>query len=164
MNKSVLYSTVAALMIFPAMSMAEEESDQEKIKTLDEVVVTATKTEETRKDVPNSVILYDEYDLEDLPSTSIGELLAIGDGQARAEALDLMKMAAERLDPLIGRLRETPLALTDELAEQRAGWDLFYDVLSALEKALGEGDPKAFALRDAARRVVQACRIEPGGA
>jgi len=76
MNKRIFYSTVAALMIFPAISMAEEESDQEKIKTLDEVVVTATKIKETRKEVPNSVILYDEYDLEDLPSTSIGELLA----------------------------------------------------------------------------------------
>jgi hypothetical protein len=46
MNKKFLYYVVAALMISPAISMAEE-TDEQKIKTLDAVVVTATKTEET---------------------------------------------------------------------------------------------------------------------
>jgi hypothetical protein len=92
----------------------------------------------------------------------VGELLADGDAEARAEALELMEMAAERLEPLIERLRESPKFLADELTEQRAGWDLFYDVLDALEKALAEGDQRAPALRDAACRVVQACRINPG--
>jgi hypothetical protein len=96
-------------------------------------------------------------------SLCVGELLARGDGQARAEALELMEMAAERLDPLIGRLREAPLALADELAKQRAGWDLFYDSLNALEEALAEGDQKASVLRDAARRVVEDCRIHCDG-
>ncbi len=90
----------------------------------------------------------------------VGELLTDGDPQARAEAVDLMQMAADRLDPLIRRLRETPQALADELAEQRAGWDLFYDVLNTLEKGIVEGDQKAFVLRDAARQVVEACRID----
>ena len=48
MKKRVFYSTVVVFMIFPALAMADE-SEQEKMKTLDEVVVTATKTEETRK-------------------------------------------------------------------------------------------------------------------
>jgi hypothetical protein len=96
-------------------------------------------------------------------SLRVGELLADGDEQARAEALDLMEMATERLDPLIGRLSETPLALADELAKQRAGWDLFYDLLNALEEALAEGDHKACVLRDAARRVVEDCRINFAG-
>lgn len=94
----------------------------------------------------------------------VAELLARDDDEARAEALDLMKMAADRLDPLIERLTETPQALADELAEQRAGWDLFYDVLDALEKALAERDQQAQILRDAALRVIQSCRISPGGA
>ena len=75
MNKKIFYSTVAALMIFPAISMGEE-PEEEKIKTLDEVVVTATKTEETRKDVPNSVVLFDEFDIQDAPAIGIGELMA----------------------------------------------------------------------------------------
>ena len=93
----------------------------------------------------------------------VGELLADGDEEARAEALDLMEMAADRLDPLIGQLTETPQALADELAKQRTGWNLFYDVLDALEQALGADDREALALREAARRVIQSCRITPGG-
>lgn len=75
MKKRIIYSTVAALMIFPCFAMADE-AEQEKMKTLDEVVVTATKTEETRKNVPNSVILYDQYDIEDYPARDIGEVMA----------------------------------------------------------------------------------------
>ena len=93
----------------------------------------------------------------------VGELLADGRGEARAEALELMEMAADRLDPLLEQLTETPQALADEFAEQRAGWDLFYDVLDALEKALTEGNQEAESLRSAALGVVQACRINPGG-
>ena len=94
----------------------------------------------------------------------VGQLLADGDEEARAEALDLMEMAANRLDPLIRRLTEAPQALADELAEQRAGWNLFYDLLDDLENALAEGDQQAETLRDATLRVVQACRISPGAA
>ena len=79
MKKKFLYSAVAVLIIFPAITTAEEVEEQ-KIKTLDEVVVTATKTEETRKDVPNSVILYDQYDIKDDPAMSIGELMANDSG------------------------------------------------------------------------------------
>ena len=75
MRKKFFYSALAALMIVPAISMAEE-PEKQKIKTLDEVVVSATKVEETRKDVPNSVILYDQYDIQDKPAVSIGELMA----------------------------------------------------------------------------------------
>lgn len=94
-------------------------------------------------------------------SLRIGELLAEGDRQADAEAVELMELAAARLDPLIEQLRERPLALGNELSEQRAGWGVFYDALNALEQALSEGDPKAFGLRDAARNVVEACQINP---
>ena len=38
MRKKLLYSTIAALMIFPAISIAEE-NEEEKIKTLDEVAI-----------------------------------------------------------------------------------------------------------------------------
>ena len=37
--------------------------------------------------------------------------------------------------------------------------DVFYDALNALEQALASGDSKAFALRDKARRMVEACQI-----
>ena len=75
MKKKFIYAGIASLIFIPAISMAGEVEDQ-KIKTLDEVVVTATKTEETRKNVPNPVILYDEYDIDVAPALSIGELIA----------------------------------------------------------------------------------------
>jgi hypothetical protein len=92
----------------------------------------------------------------------VGELLAQGDAKAGVEARELMELAADRLAPLIEWLRETPRGLAMELADQRDGWDVFYDLLDALEKALSQDDPTALALRDSARRVVQACRIEAG--
>ena len=66
---------MATLMLLPAICMAEE-AVEKKTQTLDEVVVTATKIEETRKDVPNSVIVYDEFDVKFFPATGIGEVLA----------------------------------------------------------------------------------------
>jgi iron complex outermembrane receptor protein len=62
-------------MFIPAICVAAE-AEEKKMETLDEVVVTATKIEETRKDVPNSVLLYDDIDLEFSPATGIGEVLA----------------------------------------------------------------------------------------
>ncbi len=94
----------------------------------------------------------------------VGELLTGGKEKDRAEAMVLMEMAAERLCPLIEQFIETPSALAEELAMQRSGWDLFYEVLDTLEKELAQGDQEAQAFRDAALRVVQGCRINPGGA
>ena len=44
--------------------------------TLDEVVITATKTKEKRKDVSSSVIIVDDLDIEESPAKTPGELLA----------------------------------------------------------------------------------------
>ena len=91
----------------------------------------------------------------------VGELLA-GDDEDRAEALDVMEMAAQRLEPLIERLTETPQALADDLAAERAGWEMFYDALDALENGIADGDQKAFQLREAARSVIQSCQVSAG--
>ena len=69
--KTKLYATVGALgLILPVSALAQE------IPTMEEVVVTATKTVEQRKDVPNSVVLIDEMDIAESPARGIGELLA----------------------------------------------------------------------------------------
>ena len=52
------------------------ETDETATVSMEEVVVTATKTEEKRKDIPNSVILIDAIDIQESPATSLGELLA----------------------------------------------------------------------------------------
>jgi outer membrane cobalamin receptor len=103
MKKKIFCSTVATLILFPVISMAEE-SEEQKIKTLEEVVVSATKTEETRRDVPNTVILYDQYDIVDDPALSIGELMANdpgidwrtqGDSGGAAQTVHIRGMSGE---------------------------------------------------------------------
>ncbi len=101
--KTILYAIFAALIVFPSISVADE-AEEKNIKTLDEVVVTATKTEETRQDIPNSVILYDQYDIQDVPAISIGELMANdpgidwrtqGDSGGAAQTIHIRGMSGE---------------------------------------------------------------------
>lgn len=67
-----LYVTVLALtMTIPTMAWA----DGGAVTTLEEVVVTATKTEETVRQVPNAVVIKDALAIEDAPAKSLGELL-----------------------------------------------------------------------------------------
>jgi len=77
MKKWISVLVPLTLLAFPNFSLAEKEKENsQSLTTLDEVVVTATKTEERRKDIPNSVILIDEIDIEESPAKSLGELLA----------------------------------------------------------------------------------------
>jgi outer membrane cobalamin receptor len=55
---------------------APKDGSQEKPIMMEEVVVTATKTPELRKDIPNAVIIIDKKDIQASGATSIGELLA----------------------------------------------------------------------------------------
>lgn len=75
MKKRILYSTVAALMIFPCLAMADE-AEQEKMKTLDEVVVTATRTPTTLEKVGgNSVTVITAEDIEAKKYNTVKEML-----------------------------------------------------------------------------------------
>ena len=66
------------VFLFPVFAMAEEgEMTAPKAENvLDEIVVTATKTEEKRKDISSSVIIIDALDIEESPAKTLGELLA----------------------------------------------------------------------------------------
>ncbi len=52
----------------------------------------------------------------------------------------------------------SPLARTYGL--EREGWDLYYDTLSALEKAIRRGERTALALREKARRIIEQCDLQ----
>lgn len=63
------------LLAGPAQTaLADQENNAPKV-TMDEVVVTATKTEEKREDIANAVIVVDDMDIEASPATSVGDLL-----------------------------------------------------------------------------------------
>jgi len=70
----MVVSVILVLLAVPGLSQAEEE--QKEVVTLEEIVVTATKTEEQRKDIPNAVIIMDEIEIQESPARSLGELLA----------------------------------------------------------------------------------------
>jgi len=73
-----LLSRVTVLLVFmffalPVPIFSQEEVD---VVTMEEIVVTATKTKEKRKNIPNAVIIMDEIDIQESPANSLGELLA----------------------------------------------------------------------------------------
>ena len=70
MNKKILYLTVAALMIFPAIALAEE-TDEQKIKTMEEVVVTATRAPKDIKKFPGNVTVISAEEIADSGALSI---------------------------------------------------------------------------------------------
>lgn len=72
MKRFVLAITLFMLLgLFPFSLFA-----QEKEVILEEVVVTATKIPEKRKDIPNAVIIIDETDIKASGAKTLGELLA----------------------------------------------------------------------------------------
>ena len=58
------------------LSAGQPSQETQSGVTLDEVVVTATKTEEKRKDIPNAVVIVDEAQIQESPAKTLGELLA----------------------------------------------------------------------------------------
>jgi TonB-dependent siderophore receptor len=77
MKRHGVVSILIGLLLFPGIGTAQEsKKTDDAVKTLDEVVVSATKTVETRKDVPNAVIVIDDLDIAESPAKTLGELLA----------------------------------------------------------------------------------------
>lgn len=78
MKKSLSGFLSALFLIFiPSLVFSEDVKDGITYSpVLDEVVVSATKTEEKRKDIANSVIIMDKNDIQESAATSVGELLA----------------------------------------------------------------------------------------
>jgi len=70
MKRSIILWTGLMLLLYQGHSLAEESK-----AIMEEVVVSATKTEETRKNIPNTVVLMDEFDIEESSAGNLGELL-----------------------------------------------------------------------------------------
>ncbi len=77
MKKKFFMVLMLCLLGLPSYVLSEEAGDRDaSLTTLEAVVVTATKTEEKRKDIANSVIIIDDTAIRESPATSLGELLA----------------------------------------------------------------------------------------
>ena len=64
------------LFFLPPLWADEDGAEVQKALVMDEIVVTATKTEEKRKEVPNAVIVKDVVHIQESPARGVGELLA----------------------------------------------------------------------------------------
>lgn len=75
--KRLLMLFYCCIFILPGLAVAEDQEAHERDAVImDEVVVTATKTEEKRRDIANSVIIIDKLDIQESPAETLGELLA----------------------------------------------------------------------------------------
>ncbi|MBU0481564.1 MAG: TonB-dependent receptor [Proteobacteria bacterium] len=75
-EKIVLVAFLAAMILSFSGNSSAGETGAEAVAVMDEVVVTATKTEEKRKDIASSVVVKDAVDIEEAPAESLGGLLA----------------------------------------------------------------------------------------
>lgn len=75
------------------------------------------------------------------------------------DALNFIRIGAERIPRAILCSQGRHSLLHHRLREERAGWNIFYDALSALETALDRGDPYARDLKRRANTLVSRCRI-----
>jgi outer membrane cobalamin receptor len=74
--KKWMLGVMFGVLVWPVIGSAEEANSEDDEFILEDIVVTATKTEEQRSDIPNSVILLGEAEIEGSPAESLGELLS----------------------------------------------------------------------------------------
>lgn len=73
--KKCLLCVVIGTLVWALVCSASEENEGDGEFILEDIVVTATKTEEQRADIPNSVILLSKVEIEESPAESLGDLL-----------------------------------------------------------------------------------------
>ena len=110
LTQKSLFPLVNFLFFLGTCNASAIEKGKDPSITMDEIVVTATKTDEARKDIPNSVIIIDSMDIEESAATSLGELLAnelgidwrtYGDYGGAAETIKIRGMDATATQVLI---------------------------------------------------------------
>ncbi|MCP4624144.1 MAG: TonB-dependent receptor, partial [bacterium] len=76
MEKKCFMFALMVVFILTGSVFAQDEKKDTTATTMEEVVVTATKTEEKRKDIANSVVIMDSVDIDEAPAQGLGELMA----------------------------------------------------------------------------------------
>ena len=75
------------------------------------------------------------------------------------KGLELVRSGAQRLSKALEFVQGESSALRTQYEKERRGWDLYYDILEALEEALAKKDPFVIALQQKARAIVQECAV-----
>jgi hypothetical protein len=87
-------------------------------------------------------------------------LFASGDAEEGAE---LLRLGADQLGPMVKAVADEPQPLLTDCLREKAGWDIYYDVLDAVENALSEGDEFALNLQRQVREMIGQYRLQLPG-
>ena len=71
------------------------------------------------------------------------------------EGVDFLDMGTKRLHKIIRDLVSAPGRLKERYLEEKRGWDIFYDLLDAVEEGLSREDPFAVDLREKVKNLIQ---------
>jgi hypothetical protein len=77
------------------------------------------------------------------------------EGGSREDACRLIQEGTDRIARVLSFVEGEDSRLKRVFVQEKKGWDLFYDVLSALEKALQRNDGEALRLRGKARKIIR---------
>jgi len=77
----------------------------------------------------------------------------------KVEGLEFIKNGAERITEALNFVKGESSMLKKTYEKECVGWDLYYDILSAVENALNEGDTFALGLRKRAETILDDCTI-----
>jgi len=73
------------------------------------------------------------------------------------KAVELMTTGAGRIPEALKTIQDG--RLKKQVAQERTGWGIYYDVLEAVEEAIAAEDPFALKLRQAAQGIVRQCTV-----
>ena len=76
------------------------------------------------------------------------------------DAAELLKLSNRRLLDLANRVSFDPYPLSAEYWKEKEGWDIYYDILDEMEKALDRNDQYVLDLRGKARKMVEGWKLE----
>lgn len=106
----MLIALSAAFFLLPGLSLAEDKSANKNTAVLDDLVISATKTEESRRDVSNSMIVVDKFNIKKSPARGLGDLLGgetgldwrtYGDYGGAAQQIQIRGMNADGTQVLV---------------------------------------------------------------
>ncbi len=75
------------------------------------------------------------------------------------KGLELVTNGAQRLAEALDFSRAKTGRLRKQYEEERRGWDLYYDILDVVERAIQSKDPFALQLRQKARAIIADCKV-----
>ncbi len=99
-----------------------------------------------------------------IPSTVVHlrfalKALALFKDNRNAEGLEFITSGSNRLTKALEFVKGKNSLLKQIYEKERRGWDLFYDILDAVERALGKNDAHAHELKRKARTIIDNCAV-----